>query len=168
MILKGNQRGGGQCSWCRPTCMNSFDNERVEIADVRGGAVADDLSGSFAEWSRRGPRHPVQDKFLYSLSLNPVPGAVGHLTREQYLELLERTERSLQLVDGSPAPSFFTKSETNRACCANTATRSGRASTRRRQMKAVQIAHDRLEAAHGRAGLRPRPRAGIAGRPEAG
>ena len=48
MILKGNQRGGGQ--QLAAHLMNSFDNERVEVADMRG-AIADDLSGAFAEWA---------------------------------------------------------------------------------------------------------------------
>jgi len=83
--------------------MNSYDNERVEIADVRG-AVAQDLSGAFAEWDAeaRGTRCR---KFLYSLSLNP-DQSQGHLTREQYVELLDRTERSLNLV-GQPRAVVF-------------------------------------------------------------
>jgi hypothetical protein len=48
MILKGNQRGGGR--QLAVHLMNSFDNEVVEVADVRG-TVARDLSGAFAEWA---------------------------------------------------------------------------------------------------------------------
>ena len=47
MIPKGNQRGGGR--QLATHLMNSFDNERVEIADLRG-AVAQDLHGAFQEW----------------------------------------------------------------------------------------------------------------------
>jgi hypothetical protein len=47
LILKGNQRGGGQ--QLAAHLLNSFDNERVEVADVRG-AIARDLSGAFGEW----------------------------------------------------------------------------------------------------------------------
>src|SRR5271168_634122 len=66
MILKGNQRGGGQ--QLAAHLLNSFDNERVEIVDVRG-AVAQDLSGAFAEWAAEARGTRCQ-KFLYSLSLN--------------------------------------------------------------------------------------------------
>lgn len=46
MILKGSQRGNG--SDLAVHLMNSYDNERVEIAEIHG-AVADDLFGAFAE-----------------------------------------------------------------------------------------------------------------------
>ncbi|MGD0973465.1 MAG: hypothetical protein ABR866_05215, partial [Candidatus Korobacteraceae bacterium] len=101
MILKGNQRGGGQ--QLAAHLMNSFDNERVEVADVRG-AVAQDLSGAFAEWSAQA-RATKCRKNLYSLSLNP-DQAQGHLTRAQYLDLLARTERSLKLI-GQPRAVVF-------------------------------------------------------------
>ena len=65
MILKGNQRGGGQ--QLAAHLMNSFDNERVEIADVRG-AVAQDLSGAFAEWAAEARGTKVQ-----KIPLQPFP-----------------------------------------------------------------------------------------------
>ena len=83
MILKGNQRGGGQ--QLAVHLLNSFDNERVEVAEVRG-AVAQDLSGAFAEWAAEA-RGTKCRKNLYSLSLNP-DQAQGHLTREQYFDLI--------------------------------------------------------------------------------
>src|ERR1035441_8336871 len=101
MILKGNQRGGGQ--QLAVHLMNSFDNEVVEVADVRG-AVAQDLSGAFAEWAAEA-RATRCKKYIYSLSLSP-DQAQGRLTREQYLDLLERTERSLKLV-GQPRAVVF-------------------------------------------------------------
>src|SRR5665213_1547064 len=82
MILKGNQRGGGQ--QLAAHLQNSFDNERVEIADVRG-CIAQDLSGAFAEWAAEA-RGTKCTKFLYSLSLNPYQPN-GRLTREQYVEI---------------------------------------------------------------------------------
>src|ERR1022692_1528859 len=149
MILKGNQRAGGQ--QLAAHLQNSFDNERVEIADVRG-SVAQDLSGAFAEWAAEA-RGTKCTKFLYSLSLNPYQPN-GRLTREQYLDLLERTERSLKLVGQPRAVVFHEKRDkdgvlrehchavwsridTDRmravpiwtGSCANTATRSGRALT---------------------------------------
>src|SRR4051794_33932251 len=83
--------------------MNSFDNERVEIADMRG-AVAHDLSRAFAEWKAQS-RVTKCTKYLYSMSLNP-DQSQGHLTREQYIDLMERTERSLKLV-GQPRAVVF-------------------------------------------------------------
>src|SRR5215467_1307523 len=101
MILKGNQRGGGQ--QLAAHLLNSFDNERVEVADVRG-AVAQDLSGAFSEWFAHS-RATKCSKYLYSLSLNP-DNTQGPLTREQYLDLIGRTERSLKLI-GQPRAIVF-------------------------------------------------------------
>ena len=138
MILKGNQRGGGQQMAAH--LMNSFDNERVEIADLRG-AVADDLSGAFAEWAAEARGTKCQ-KFLYSLSLNP-DQAQGHLTREQYLELLARTERSLQLVGQPRAVVFHEKRDKDGVLREHCHAVWSRIDTEK--MKAVQIAHDRLK-----------------------
>jgi len=138
MILKGNQRGGGQQMAAH--LMNSYDNERVEIADVRG-AVAQDLSGAFAEWDAeaRGTRCR---KFLYSLSLNP-DQSQGHLTREQYVELLDRTERSLNLVGQPRAVVFHEKRDKDGVLREHCHAVWSRIDTDK--MKAVQIAHDRLK-----------------------
>ena len=138
MILKGNQRGGGQ--QLAVHLMNSFDNERVEIADVRG-ASAQDLSSAFAEWAAEARGTKCQ-KFLYSLSLNP-DQSQGHLTREQYLELLERTERSLQLVGQPRAVVFHEKRDEQGVLREHCHAVWSRIDTEK--MKAVQIAHDRLK-----------------------
>src|ERR1700690_1849851 len=138
MILKGNQRGGGQQMAAH--LMNSFDNERVEIADLRG-AVADDLSGAFAEWAAEA-RGTKCKKFLYSLSLNP-DQSQGHLTREQYIELLERTERSLKLVGQPRAVVFHEKRDKEGVLREHCHAVWSRIDTDK--MKAVHIAHDRLK-----------------------
>ena len=138
MILKGNQRGGGQQMAAH--LMNSFDNERVEIADLRG-AVADDLSGAFAEWAAEARGTKCQ-KYLYSLSLNP-DQSQGHLTREQYLELLARTERSLKLVGQPRAVVFHEKRDEHGVLREHCHAVWSRIDTDK--MKAVQIAHDRLK-----------------------
>ena len=52
MILKGNQRGGGQ--QLAVHLMNSFDNERVEIAGVRGAPRT-----TFPALSPSGPPKPA-------------------------------------------------------------------------------------------------------------
>src|ERR1039457_6594821 len=138
MILKGNQRAGGQ--QLAAHLMNSFDNERVEVAEVRG-AVAQDLSGAFAEWAAEA-RATRCRKNLYSLSLNP-DQAQGHLTREQYLELLERTERSLKLVGQPRAVVFHEKRDKDGVLREHCHAVWSRIDTDR--MKAVQISHDRLK-----------------------
>src|ERR1700728_1975330 len=138
MILKGNQCSGGQ--QLAAHLLNSFDNERVEIVDVRG-AVAQDLSGAFAEWAAEARGTRCQ-KFLYSLSLNP-DQTQGHLTRAQYLELLERTERSLKLVGQPRAVVFHEKRDKDGILREHCHAVWSRIDTDR--MKAVQISHDRLK-----------------------
>jgi hypothetical protein len=138
MILKGNQRGGGQ--QLAVHLMNSFDNEVVEVADVRG-AVAQDLSGAFAEWAAEA-RATRCKKYIYSLSLSP-DQAQGRLTREQYLDLLERTERSLKLVGQPRAVVFHEKRDKDGTLRQHCHAIWSRIDTER--MKAVQIAHDHLK-----------------------
>lgn len=138
MILKGNQRGGGQ--QLAAHLMNEFDNERVEVADIRD-AIAQDLSGAFAEW-RAQSRATKCRKYLYSASFNP-DQSQGHLTREQYLDLMERTERSLKLVGQPRAVVFHEKRDKDgvpRQHCHVVWSRIDN-----EKMKAVQIAHDRLK-----------------------
>lgn len=104
MIPKGNQRGGGR--QLATHLMNAFDNERVEIADLRG-AVAQDLHGAFQEWFAQSKATRCH-KYLYSLSVNP-DIAKYDLTREQHLDFIARTERSLKLVGQPRAVVFHTK-----------------------------------------------------------
>jgi hypothetical protein len=104
MIPKGNQRGGGR--QLATHLMNSFDNERVEIADLRG-AVAQDLHGAFQEWFAQSKATRCR-KYLYSLSVNP-DVAKYDLTREQQLDFIARTESSLKLVGQPRAVVFHTK-----------------------------------------------------------
>ncbi len=138
MILKGNQRGGGQ--QLAAHLLNSFDNERVEVADVRG-TVAQDLSGFFGEIAAHA-RGTKCRKFIYSLSVNPDQHQ-GHWTREQYLDLLERTERSLKLVGQPRAVVFHEKRDKDGVLREHCHVAWSRIDTG--GMKAVQIAHDRLK-----------------------
>lgn len=98
MILKGSQRANG--SDLAVHLMNGFDNERVELADLRG-AVADDLYGAFAEFEAvaAGTR---AEKYLYSLSINPSEP----LTRDQYLDAVGTIENRLGL-SGQPRAVVF-------------------------------------------------------------
>jgi hypothetical protein len=135
MILKGNQRGGGQ--QLAAHLLNSFDNERVEIADLRG-SVAQDLSGAFSEWFAHS-RATRCRKYLYSLSLNP-DNTQGGISREQYLDLIGRTERSLKLIDQPRAVVFHVK-EGREHCHVVWS----RIDTSGQRIRSVQIAHDRLK-----------------------
>lgn len=92
MIPKGNQRGGGK--QLATHLLNEFDNERVELVEIRG-AVAPDLHGAFAEWRAQAGATRCR-KYLYSLSVNP-DHRQGPFSRDQYYDFIERTEQSLGL-----------------------------------------------------------------------
>src|SRR5271166_5222513 len=92
MILKGNQRDGGQK--LATQLLNADNNQRIEILEVRG-AIADDLHGAFEEWEAHSMVTNCL-KYLYSLSINPDP-TQGGLTRAQYFDLIERAEEKLAL-----------------------------------------------------------------------
>jgi hypothetical protein len=85
--------------------MNSFDNERVEIAEVYG-TVADDLMGAFAEFEAVA-QGTKAEKYLYSLSINPP----NELTREQYFEAIEAIENRLGLTGQPRAVVFHAKAD---------------------------------------------------------
>ena len=103
MILKGSQRA----NWADLAVhlSNSFDNERVEIAEVYG-TVAGDLMGAFAEFEAvaQGTR---AEKYLYSLSINPP----DDLTREQYFEAIDAIENRLGLTGQPRAVVFHVKAD---------------------------------------------------------
>src|ERR1700687_725099 len=101
VISKGSQRGGGR--QLATHLLNQFDNEQVEVFDVRG-ATAPDLPGAFHEWYAQSMATKCR-KYLYSLSISP-DLAKYDLTREQYLDFIARTERSLELV-GQPRAIVF-------------------------------------------------------------
>jgi hypothetical protein len=136
MILKGNQRGGGQ--QLAAHLLNSFDNEHVEVAEVRG-TLADDLSGSFAEIAAQGRCTKIVKKYYYSLSLNPDP-AQGPLTRAQYFELIDRAERSLNLTGQARAVVFHIKEGREHGHVVWS-----RVDTRGEKFKAIDISHDKLK-----------------------
>lgn len=102
MIPKASQRSGGQD--LATHLMNAFDNEYVEVAQVNG-AVASDLHGAFAEWEAIAAGLTKCRNYLYSLSVNPDLGQ-GQLTREQYLDYLDRVETKLGL-EGQPRAVVF-------------------------------------------------------------
>jgi hypothetical protein len=101
MILKGNQRGGGQ--QLAAHLMNSFDNERVEIAEVRGAVAT-----TCPALSPNGPPRRAAQNARNSFTAFPsIPTSRRDvLPANNTLELLERTERSLKLV-GQPRAVVF-------------------------------------------------------------
>jgi len=128
MILKGNARSGG--SDLATHLLNAYDNERVELADLRG-TIADDLHGAFAEFDAIASGTKAK-KPLYSLSINPSEP----LTREQYFEAVEAIENKLGLTDQPRAIVFHTK-EGREHCHVVWSRIDGL------EMKAIHLAHDR-------------------------
>lgn len=133
MIPKGNQRGGGQ--QLATHLLNSFDNEKIEIAELRG-AVAPDLHGAFAEWRAQSTATKAK-KYLYSLSVNP-DHRQGPFKRAQYFDFIHRVEKKLGLGNQPRAVVFHTKQ--GREHCHVVWSRIDT-----RKMKAVQLSHDRQD-----------------------
>lgn len=104
MIPKGNQRSGGQ--QLATHLLNALDNERVEVAEVRG-AIAQDLHGAFKEWQAIA-KGTLCQKYLYSLSVNPDHRQAAY-DRAHYLDFIERAEKALGLVDQPRAVVFHVK-----------------------------------------------------------
>lgn len=104
MIPKGNQRSGGQ--QLATHLLNSFDNDNVEVAEVRG-AIAQDLHGAFAEWYAQSKTTDCV-KYLYSLSINP-DHRQGKFNRDHYYDFIRRTEKSLGLGNQPRAVVFHVK-----------------------------------------------------------
>lgn len=128
MILKGNARSGG--SDLATHLLNAYDNERVELADLRG-TIADDLHGAFAEFDAIASGTKAK-KPLYSLSINPSEP----LTREQYFEAVDAIENKLGLTDQPRAIVFHVK-EGREHCHVVWSRIDGI------EMKAIHLAHDR-------------------------
>lgn len=105
MIPFGSQRGGGQD--LATHLLNAHDNEIVEEYHFRG-AIAADLHGRFKEWEVQADTLTHCEKYLYSLSINP-DQRQGRLTREQYMDCIERAEGALGLDDQPRAVVFHVK-----------------------------------------------------------
>lgn len=130
MILKGSQRAGGTDLALH--LMNEYDNERVELAEVRG-TVADDLYGALAEADAIAAGTRCK-KHLYSLSINPPQP----LTRQQYRAAIDRIERGLGLAGQPRAIVFHVKN--GREHCHVVWSRIDGAT-----LKAVHLSHDRMK-----------------------
>ncbi len=104
MIPKANQRAGGR--QLATHLLNEFDNDRVEVAALRG-AIARDLHGTFAEWDAMAKGTQCK-KFLYSLSVNPDPQQ-RPVTRDEYYDYIARVEKALGLANQPRAVIFHVK-----------------------------------------------------------
>lgn len=107
MIPFASQRGGGQD--LATHLMNEHDNEYMELAEVRG-AVVRDLHGAFAEWAAQAKALTRCRQYLCSLSINP-DELQGRITREQYLDYIERAEDKLGLTGQPRAVVFHIKED---------------------------------------------------------
>ena len=107
MIPFGSQRALGQD--LATHLLNAQENERLEVEQVRG-AIARDLHGAFAEWEAQAHTLTRCTNYLYSLSINP-DQRQGRLTREQYLEYIDRTEQRLGLSGQPRAVVFHVKKD---------------------------------------------------------
>lgn len=130
MILKGSARGGGADLALH--LMNAFDNERIEVGQVRG-TVADDVHGAFGEYEAIAAGTRCK-KPLYSLSINPS----APLSRERYLAAIDRIEKGLGLSGQPRAVVFHVKN--GREHCHVVWSRIDA-----RTMKAVHLSHDRMK-----------------------
>ncbi len=109
MIPFGSQRALGQD--LATHLLNTQDNERMEVAQVRG-AVARDLHGAFAEWEAQAHTLTRCSNYLYSLSVNP-DQRQGRLSREQYLDYIDRVENRIGLAGQPRAIVFHVKKDKN-------------------------------------------------------
>jgi hypothetical protein len=109
VIPFGSQRALGQD--LATHLQNAQDNERLEVAQVRG-AVARDLHSAFAEWEAQAANLTRCTNYLYSLSVNP-DQRQGRLSKEQYLDYIERTESRLGLSGQPRAIVFHIKKDRN-------------------------------------------------------
>jgi hypothetical protein len=130
MILKGNQRKGG--SDLATHLSNEYDNERVEIAELRG-TVANTLHGAFAEIEAVASGTRCKEP-LYSLAINPS----APLSREQYMAAIDHVEGRLGLTGQPRAVVFHTKH--GREHCHVVWSR-----IELDDMKAIPLSHDRMK-----------------------
>ena len=127
MILKGNQRAGGDD--LASHLMNLYDNDSMELAEVRG-TLAQDLHGALAEFEAHAAGTRCKQA-LYSLSINPSEP----MTREQYYAAIDRIEEGLGFAGQPRAVVFHVKG--GREHCHVVWSRVDTT-----KMRAVQLSHD--------------------------
>ena len=131
MVPKASQRANGR--QLATHLLNAHDNERVEVAHIRG-AIARDLPGALDEWYAISKTTRCK-KYLYSLSINPDPRQ-GPLTRSQYRDYIARVEKKLKLTGQPRAIVFHAKHGREHCHVVWSRIMPG-------ALRAVQISHDR-------------------------
>lgn len=106
MITFASERGLGQD--LATHLLNEHDNEKMELADVRG-AVAKDLHGAMAEWEFQAHSLTKAQNYLFSMSVNPWDRINGPMSRDQYFEFIDHAEKRLGLSGQPRAVVFHTK-----------------------------------------------------------
>jgi len=105
VIAKGSVRGGG--ADIATHLSNAQDNEYVEVHEIRG-SVAEDLHGALSEWEAQAHAMTRTKKGFYSLIVSP-DETQGRLSREQYLEFIDRAGDTLGLAGQGRAIVFHIK-----------------------------------------------------------
>jgi len=111
MILEGNERGFG--AELARHLLNVRDNDHVTVHAIEG-FVAGNLAGAFAE-SEAIAQGTQCRKYLFSLSLNPPPGA--KVTIEEFEDAIARIEVKLGLAGQPRAIVFHEKNGRRHAHC---------------------------------------------------
>jgi hypothetical protein len=110
VIIKGNQRGGGQALAAH--LMNARDNDHVELHEIRGFASTD-LAGAFHEVETSAIGTKCQQPF-FSLSLNPPKG--HNATREDFEKAADLVEDKIPGLKGQPRTMVFHEKEGRLHC----------------------------------------------------
>lgn len=130
MILEANERGFG--AELARHLLNTRDNDHVTVHAVEG-FIASDLAGAFAE-SEAIAQGTQCRKYLFSVSLNPPPGA--KVTVEEFEDAIGRIEAKLGLAGQPRAIVFHEKHGRRHAHCVWSRIDSGR-------MRAINMAHSK-------------------------
>lgn len=99
MIVKGNQRSGGQNL---ASHLLKDENDHIELFELRG-FMADDLHGAFAE-AQAIAKGTKCKQYLFSLSLNPPPDQAA--STESFIKAADEAEKRLGLT-GQPRAIVF-------------------------------------------------------------
>ena len=108
MIIKGNQRGGGQALAIH--LMNARDNDHVELHEVRG-FLSNDLAGAFREVEAAAEGTRCQQPF-FSVSLNPPKGHNAAI--EEFENAADLIEAKFSGLKGQPRTLIFHEKEGRR------------------------------------------------------
>jgi hypothetical protein len=110
VIIKGNQRGGGQALAAH--LMNARDNDHVELHEVRG-FLSNDLAGAFREVEAAAAGTKCQQPF-FSVSLNPPKGY--NPTIEEFELAADLIEDKIPALKGQPRTMQFHEKDGRRHC----------------------------------------------------